>query len=274
MSSVVDLKARLDEMGIAPKKAFGQNFLVNEQVIKKITGEVCARTFTDLVEIGPGLGALTEPLLAAGLRPRLIELDRTLVDYWRGRGMDVLDQDAIRLDWNALNLRPASLLVSNLPYQISTHLVVDRCYGPLNLKYMVLMFQKEVALKLCAPPRTTEYGLLSIMAQTYFQIHKVADAAPKDFFPAPKVASRVLAFERRPDQGLSPRFLTFLKGAFAFRRKFLLKNLKAVVDKPRAERLPRIFADLGMSEKARAEELTVAQFAALFKKVYEHQDHQ
>jgi 16S rRNA (adenine1518-N6/adenine1519-N6)-dimethyltransferase len=261
-------------MGLAPKKAFGQNFLVNQMVIKKIIDEVRGRTFTDLIEIGPGLGALTEPLLAAGLRPRLIELDRDLVEYWRRRGMDVVDHDAIKLDWNTLNLRPESLLVSNLPYQISTHLVVDRCFGPVNLKYMVLMFQKEVAQKLCAAPRTSEYGLLSVMAQTYFKIARVSDAAPKDFYPAPKVASRVLAFERKPDPGLPPRFLTLLKGAFAFRRKFLLKNLKAVVDKASAEHLPEIFVELGLSEKVRAEELTVAQFAALFKKVYEHQNHQ
>lgn len=273
MSAVFDLKARLEEMGLAPKKAFGQNFLVNEQVIKKIISAVRDRTFSDLIEIGPGLGALTEPLLEAGLHPRLIELDRDLVEYWRARQMDVIDHDAVKLDWSTLGLRSESLLVSNLPYQISTHLVVDRCFGPVTLKYMVLMFQKEVAQKLCALPRTPEYGLLSVMAQTYFKIQRVTDAAPKDFFPAPKVASRVLSFERKPDSDLPPRFLTFLKGAFAFRRKFLLKNLKAVVDKASAERLPGLFQSLGLNEKARAEELTVAQFAALFKKVYEHQDH-
>lgn len=273
MSMVFDLKARLQEMGMAPKKAFGQNFLVNPLVIKKIIDEVRLRSFTDLVEIGPGLGALTEPLLGAGLRPRLIELDRDLVEYWRGRELEVVDHDAIKLDWSKLELKPQSLLVSNLPYQISTHLVVDRCFGPVNLKYMVLMFQKEVAQKLTAQPRTSEYGLLSVMAQTYFKIHRVADAAPKDFYPPPKVASRVLAFERLPDPLLGPRFLKFLKGAFAFRRKFLLKNLKAVVDKTNTERLPGYFQELGLSEKARAEELTVAQFVALFKKVYEHQNH-
>lgn len=270
MSLVFDLKTRLQEMGLAPKKAFGQNFLVNAAVIDKIIQEVRARVSTDLVEIGPGLGALTEPLLSVGLKPRLIELDRDLVEYWRSRDLNVIDHDAIKLDWSELQLRPDSILVSNLPYQISTHLVVDRCFGPINLRYMVLMFQKEVAQKLTAAPRTPEYGLLSVMAQSHFKIKRVVDAAPRDFYPAPKVASRVLAFERLPNPVLGERFLKFLKAAFAFRRKFLLKNLKAVVDKSKLERLPELFSELGLSEKARPEELTVAQFQVLFKKVYEH----
>lgn len=271
---VFDLKARLEAMGLSPKKAFGQNFLVSPSVISKIIYEVKNRAFTDLVEIGPGLGALTEPLLANSLRPLLIEIDPDLVKYWNGRGLSVIEHDAIRLNWDLLNLRPNSLLVSNLPYQISTHLVVDRCLGPMNLQYMVLMFQKEVAQKLMAAPRTAEYGLLSVMAQSYFKISRVVDAAPRDFYPAPKVASRVLAFERLPDPGFGHRYLTFLKGAFAFRRKFLLKNLKSVMDKSRAECLPMWLQELGLSDKVRAEELSVAQFQALFEKVYGHKDHQ
>lgn len=261
MSAVFDLKEKLKEMGLEPKKAFGQNFLVNQQVIAKIIQAVRECEFKDLIEIGPGLGALTDPLLAAGLRPRLIELDRDLVGHWRTRGLDVTDHDALKLDWNALNLRDPSLLVSNLPYQISTHLVVDRCFGPMELKWMVLMFQKEVAQRLTAQPRTKDYGVLSVMAQLHFKMRKVADAAPRDFFPAPKVASRVLVFERLADKGLGMPFLKFVKRAFEQRRKFLLKNLGDKVDKASLQAL-------GLSEKVRAEELTPAQFEQLFKAVH------
>ncbi len=267
MSEVFDLKARLTEMGITPKKAFGQNFLVSQFVIKKIIESVRRHEFEDLIEIGPGLGALTEPLLAADLRPRLIELDSDLVAHWRGRGLDVIDADAIKLDWDALALKEPALLVSNLPYQISTHLVIDRCFGPRAIRHMVLMFQKEVAQRLMAEPRTKEYGLLSVMAQLHFKMRKVTDASPGDFFPAPKIASRVLWFERRPEESPGPRFLTLLKHAFAFRRKYLLKNLKGVVDKSKFVRLQEIFAELGLSEKVRAEELTPNQFKDLFTKV-------
>lgn len=267
--TTAELRARLQEVGIEPKKAFGQNFLVNASVIARIVEAVQAVPFTDLLEIGPGVGALTEPLLAAGLKPRLIELDRDLITYWRGRGLDVLDADALKVDWNALNLRASSCLVSNLPYQISTHLVIDRCLGPASLKYMVLMFQKEVAQRLMAERSTKEYGVLSVMAQLHFKMRKVCDAAPRDFFPAPKVASRVLAFERLPvvEGELGLAFLKFVKAAFAMRRKFLLKNLKAVVDKSHEGRVIPALEQMGFSAKARAEELTPPQMAELFKAV-------
>jgi 16S rRNA (adenine1518-N6/adenine1519-N6)-dimethyltransferase len=267
MSATFDLKAKLTEMGLAPKKAFGQNFLVSEHVIRKIIDCVYSYKFDDLLEVGPGLGALTDPLLKLGHRPRLIELDRELVEHWRTRGMDVTDADAIKLNWNDLHLKAPALLVSNLPYQISTHLVIDRCFGPQEIKYMVLMFQKEVAQRLTAEPRTKDYGLLSVMAQLHFRMRKVTDASPGDFFPPPKIASRVLGFERIDGVVLGERFLGFIKAAFAFRRKFLLKNIKGVVDKSKHAQLPSMLKEMGLSEKARAEELTPAQFVELFHKV-------
>jgi 16S rRNA (adenine1518-N6/adenine1519-N6)-dimethyltransferase len=270
MSQIFDLKARLAQMGVVPKKAFGQNFLVSPHVIAKIIQAVRAREFTDLIEIGPGVGALTERLLDAGLKPQLIELDHDLAEHWRGRGLAVKEVDALKLDWSELEIRSPSLLVSNLPYQISTHIVMDRCFGPTGLRFMVLMFQKEVAQRLTAEPSTKEYGLLSVMAQLHFRMSRVADAAPGDFFPPPKIASRVLAFERLEPQNLGVPFLKFVKQAFAMRRKFLLKNLKSVVDKPRLETLPAVLESMGLNEKARAEELTPQQFAELFKKAYAH----
>jgi 16S rRNA (adenine1518-N6/adenine1519-N6)-dimethyltransferase len=271
--SSFDLKARLAEMGIVPKRSLGQNFLVSQHVIGKIVQAVAKHEFKDLVEIGPGLGALTEPLLRAGFKPRLVELDRDLVEYWRGRGLEVVEHDAIKLDWQTLNLRAPALLVSNLPYQISTHLLVERCFGPDSLHNMILMFQKEVAQRLTAKPRSKDYGLLSVMAQLYFRITRVADAAPGDFFPAPKVASRVLEFERLRlqspllAQNMGKPFFKFVKGAFAFRRKFLLKNLKSVVNKPVVDRLPAIAEELGLSVKVRAEELSPPQFVRFYEKV-------
>ncbi len=268
MSRVFDLKTRLAEMSLAPKKAFGQNFLVSGHVIDKILACVRARKFSELVEIGPGLGALTEPLL--DYKPRLFEFDDDLVQYWRGRGLTVEAGDAIRLNWEELQLDAPTLLVSNLPYQIATHLVIDRCFGPAAIGEMILMFQKEVAQRLMAEPRSKGYGFLAVMAQLHFHMARVVDAAPGDFFPAPKVAGRVLFFKRLPDPDLGLRFLKFVKQGFAFRRKFLLKNLKSVVDPSKLARMPGLLIAMDLTEKARAEELTPAQFVELFKKVYEH----
>lgn len=267
MSETFDLKSRLAEMGITPKKAFGQNFLVSRFVIEKIVNEVKRRSHASLIEIGPGLGALTEPLLAGGLKPRLIELDRDLVEYWRSRGLDVIDNDALKVNWESLPLKEPALLVSNLPYQISTHLVIDRCFGPQSLKHMVLMFQKEVAERLTASPSSKAYGVLSVMAQVHFHMLKVADAAPKDFFPPPKVASRVLGFERKSNASPGPQFLKLLKAGFAFRRKYLLKNLKGVVDKSQVDRLPGIFEELELSSQTRAENLSPEMWLALHRRL-------
>ncbi len=261
MSGGFDLKSRLQELGITPKKALGQNFLVSPTVIEKIISAVKARKFSDLVEIGPGVGALTERLLEEGFRPRLIELDRDLARYWRGRDLEVIEADALRLNWDELGLRKGSLLVSNLPYQISTHIVIDRCLGPKDLTYMILMFQKEVAERIQAKPRTKDYGMLSVMAQTHFKIARICEASQRDFYPPPKVASRVLSFERLPEVDLGPRFLRLLKAGFAFRRKFLLKNLSGTVDKSKLERL--------IPAKARAEELSPADWVKLYNKIYE-----
>lgn len=251
------------------KKAFGQNFLISDHVIEKIIEAVKVENISSLVEIGPGLGALTDGLLAAGFRPLLIELDRTLIEYWRGRGLQVIDADALRLDWEALNLARPTLLVSNLPYQISTSLLVERCFGPLSVQVMVLMFQKEVAERFVAKPRTKEYGLLSVMAQLFWDIEKVANAAPQDFHPAPKVASRVLKWRRKSGVELDLRFLKFLKAAFLYRRKFLLKNLKGSVTKGQEGRIAEALAHMGLSEKVRAEELSPQQFVELFNRIYE-----
>jgi len=270
MRIVAPIKARLEEMGISPQKKFGQNFLINQGVIAKILAALPAEV-GELIEIGPGLGALTEPLVTKGFTPRLIELDPALVEYWRAREFNVIAEDALQVDWEALNLKSKSVLISNLPYEIATHLVVDRCFGPTELTTMILMMQKEVAARLQARPSTKEYGFISVMAQQHFEIRKVADASPGDFFPAPKVAGRVLRFDRRANNAnlkASREFLRFVKQAFHLRRKFLVNNLRGLLSPAQLEKLPAQLEVLGFTAKVRAEELSPAQFASLWNSVY------
>lgn len=256
---LADLKARMTEMEVRAKKSLGQNFLVSEAVIEKIIAQIKKAEPSVLIEVGPGLGSLTEHLTS--YQPILIELDSAFAQFWRERGLTVVEGDALRIDWNQLPLQDRSWLVSNLPYQISSSLVIERSIGPQQIVGMVLMFQKEVAERLMAKPRTEAYGFLSVVAQNFWDIKKVADAAPKDFHPSPKVASRVLAFTRKqeaPERG----FVGFIKAAFAQRRKFLLKNLRAVGHKD----WEPVFGELSIDPKARAEELTPEQFAGLYRR--------
>lgn len=149
---------RMQELGISPKRSLGQNFLINEATILKILTAVEKLKAEAVMEVGPGLGALTDRLRQ---KPNFqaIELDRTIAEYWRKQGVDVVEGDALEVKWHELLHRPTAI-VGNLPYQISSRIVVDLSFASPFIKGMVFMFQKEVAERLVARPRTKEYGLL------------------------------------------------------------------------------------------------------------------
>jgi 16S rRNA (adenine1518-N6/adenine1519-N6)-dimethyltransferase len=226
-SKRAEIIEKLKAMGAEPKRSLGQNFLVSSHVIDKIVTAVQAGDPVALVEVGPGLGALTEGLSQLNKPLLLLELDRRFAGHWRSRGFKVIEGDALALDWGTLGLVPGTTLVSNLPYQISSSLVIERSIAPYGVSRMILMFQKEVAQRLMARARTKDYGLLSVIAQTFWDIRLLLEAGPSDFYPPPNVASRVLVFsEARPEGMKDPgEFLRFCKAAFAQRRKLMVKNL-------------------------------------------------
>lgn len=265
MSLLAKTKSRLQQLKSDPKRSLGQNFLVNGEVVAKIIEAVDEIKPAAIVEVGPGLGSLTDEVLALKLPLQLIELDQEFANFWRSQGVEVHEGDALKFDWTSLKLPAKTVLLSNLPYQISTHIVVDRTLGPAAIQSMVLMFQKEVAERLMAKPRTGDYGVLSVLSQSHWQIEKVVEAGPKSFFPPPKVASQVLKFRRLPSP-VAPhegRFLSFLKVAFAHRRKLLAKNLLAW-NQLKSDLVAAALTDLQIAPKARAEELSVEQFVKLF----------
>lgn len=260
--------SRLELSGATPKRSLGQNFLIDEQVVAKIIGAVKASPGELIIEVGPGLGSLTESLCKMDRPLVLIELDRQFADYWRERGQKMIEGDALQIEWDSLTLSPKTILVSNLPYQISSSLVIDRCFGPSELKTMILMFQKEVAQRITASPRKKNYGMLSVMSQTFWDITSVCDAGPRCFFPPPKIASQVLKFTRKDafggsaDVANSQAFLNFVKMAFSYRRKVIWKNLNVEYQKygMNVEEAILLGERLGLGRFARAEELTPLQF--------------
>ncbi len=259
-------KARLHELGITPKKSLGQNFLISDRAVGLINEAAANLSPCQIVEVGPGLGALTDPLREGPWPFQAIELDRSLAAFWRAQGVGIIEDDALKVKWEKLSLPAGTVLVSNLPYQISTHIVVDRCLGPNEITGMVLMFQKEVAERFLALPRSKDYGLLSVMAQTFWQIEKLCALSPQDFWPAPKVASVVLVFRRQvPSFAQAPGFLRMLKVAFAHRRKFLVKNLQGHGAIRSPEEARELLARLKVKPQARAEELSVSQFQELWQ---------
>ncbi len=267
------LLQKLKELQTGPKRSLGQNFLIADGVIERILERAGRPGFSELLEIGPGLGALTEGLIeisrgAAGARFRVIELDRAFVQDWLSRGVEVVEGDALQLDWAALGLQGGARLVSNLPYQISSSLVIDRSVWPNGIASMVLMFQKEVAKRITAHARSEDYGLLSVIAQVGWTVNVVSEAGPGDFYPPPRVASRVLGFERRstaPEPLEYAAFLKFAKAAYSHRRKLMVRNLEPLVGN--RARLERLLAEQGHSIQARVEELSPEQLLAYFRSV-------
>ena len=281
MSRKERILERLAEAGAeGPKRSLGQNFLISDTVVDKILFAAKSEKFPALVEVGPGLGAITEDLLSLGKPLAVIELDRNFATYWRKRAdgesrLRVVEADALQTDWRELALEPGTLFVSNLPYQISSSLVIERSLEPAGVSRMILMFQKEVAQRLKAQPATKEYGLLTVIAQAVWEISTVCDASPRDFYPSPNVASRVLMF-RKKREALWPEtasatmsgFLAFVKAAFSHRRKLMAGNLDgAVIGEGRTlERasVERVMAAQGLKVTARAEELDPAAFVRLY----------
>lgn len=261
------LARALEEMGLQAKKSLGQNFLVSDGVIGKILAQVKSLDFDQLIEVGPGPGALTDLLLELGKPYVSIELDNLVIKYWKKKGIEIHHADALQIPWKQFYRGSKNLLVSNLPYQISSSLVIDRSLESEGLDCMVLMFQKEVAQRIRADESSEHYGLLSVIAQSFWEIALVSEAGPGDFSPAPKVASRVLVFKRK--KVLKPanreEFLGFVKQAFQQRRKLLRKNLHSYLQKVKKTEadLEAWLVSKGHTPMARAEELSVKEFLEL-----------
>jgi 16S rRNA (adenine1518-N6/adenine1519-N6)-dimethyltransferase len=279
MIAKASAKDRLDlffsSLPIEAKKSLGQNFLIADHVVEKIISEVDLKKPKKILEIGPGPGALTDYLRDRDPEIMLIELDHLFAQHWRHQGLKVFEIDALTWDWTLIEKPEEVLLVSNLPFQISSTLVIDRSLDMNPLQGMILMFQKEVAQRIKSKESSEHYGLLSVIAQVFWEISLVCEAGPRDFKPAPQVASRVLVF--KPRQNVDPNldrkeFLKFAKCCFAHRRKILRKNLESgwlpVELKPRWNQWISVNK---LSESLRAEELRPEDFVELFNYLREPQ---
>lgn len=245
-----------------PRKRFGQNFLVDRSVIARIVEAIDPKPTDNLVEIGPGLGALTGPLLERVARLQVVEVDRDLAARLRAsyasERLIVHEGDALDFDFSTLG--PCLRVVGNLPYNISTPLLfhmVD-CAG--NCADLHFMLQREVVERMVAAPSTPAYGRLSVMLQYRFRMSHLLDVPSSAFRPEPKVASAVVRLVplMRPDvvardEALFGRTVT---RAFSHRRKTLRNALQGFASDADLEAA-------GVDPGVRAENLSVAQFVAI-----------
>ncbi|MBK7900325.1 MAG: 16S rRNA (adenine(1518)-N(6)/adenine(1519)-N(6))-dimethyltransferase RsmA [Azonexus sp.] len=244
------------------RRRFGQNFLVDQGVIAAIVGAIDPRPGETLVEIGPGLGALTDPLLQR-LKPlHVVEIDRDLIARLKQRyqpGQLVIHEgDALAFDFAALGCELR--LVGNLPYNISTPLLFHLATYAERVRDMHFMLQKEVVERMVALPGESEFGRLSVMLQFRFHLEWLIDVPPESFDPAPKVDSAVVRLIPRPAEDCRVRDAALLERvvatAFSQRRKMLRNTLKSLLDES-------ALRALGVDPTARAEDLAVADYVRL-----------
>lgn len=244
------------------RRRFGQNFLVSPGIIRKIVDAIAPQGGDRIVEIGPGLGALTEPLLARLDHLHVVEIDRDLiarlVERFPPERLTVHAGDALAFDFGTLG--PDLRVVGNLPYNISTPLLFHLADAAAAVRDMHFMLQKEVVDRMVAAPGGSDYGRLSVMLQYRFDMERLFLVPPGAFQPAPQVDSAIVRLVPRPAAQLAvrdyARFEKLVATAFGQRRKMLRKNLRDFVDEAG-------LVAAGIMPTARAEELAVGDYVRL-----------
>ncbi len=247
-------------MNVSPKKRLGQHFLVDENILGVI-GRLAELTPEDVVlEIGPGLGVLTRYLAARVARVHAVELDRSLEPHLRavGDNVDVRFGDALQLDLRT----DATKLVSNLPYNVATPLIVESLDGLPEIRHWCVMVQREVADRLFAKPRTKAYGAVSVLVQLVCERTGFHPVSRTVFRPPPNVDSALVAFRRR---GLPSRYADVkqvVSASFAHRRKTVPNSLELAGVASRAHSAAAL-ESIGRDPSARAESLAPDEFVEL-----------
>ncbi len=261
-------------LGHTARKRFGQNFLTDNNVINRIVGAIAPDNDHVMVEIGPGLGALTEPVASSIDNLTVVELDRDLVDRLQHHPvlkdkLTIHQGDALQFDFSQLVVPGKKLKVfGNLPYNISTPLMFHLFEFAELIETMHFMLQKEVVLRLSASPGTKAYGRLTVMAQYFCQVVPVLEVPPHSFAPPPKVDSavvRLLPYAEKPFPCKDVNVLRQLcTTAFNMRRKTLRNNLKQVLSDEE-------FEQLGIDHNLRPEQISVEQYVAMANMVCDKQ---
>lgn len=272
-------KAVLERHGFTFKKSFGQNFLTDTNILQKIVDTAEIDDQVNVIEIGPGIGALTEFLAERAAEVMAFEIDRRLVPILADTLRDfdnvtVVNEDILKVDLaqHIQNFKNPDLpikVVANLPYYITTPILMHLIESGIPFSEFVVMMQREVADRISAQPNTKAYGSLSIAVQ-YYMTAKVAFIVPRTVFvPAPNVDSAILKMVRRPEPAVAVEdekfFFKVSKASFTHRRKTLWNNLTGYFGKTEEikDKLTKALDQAGLAPSVRGEALSLAEFARL-----------
>ncbi|MDD4657651.1 MAG: 16S rRNA (adenine(1518)-N(6)/adenine(1519)-N(6))-dimethyltransferase RsmA [Eubacteriales bacterium] len=265
-SEITDL---LQRYGLKPRKSWGQNFLANKGVVAKLMAAAQLTGAETVLEIGPGLGVMTEPLLDSSSQVVAVEIDPLLCQFLARRfsqrdNFQLVQGDALAQDFSLLIPGPY-IVVANLPYYITSPLLAKLVEEPQPPERAVTLVQWEVARRLTALPGTADYGALSILIQYHCEAELLFKIGPGNFYPPPQVDSAAVRLQWRPSS-FQPRNEKFMfrlvKIAFSQRRK-MLKGLLAAALGLSKDQAGKALAQIGLSEEIRGEKLSIKDFAAL-----------
>ena len=257
------------------RKRFGQNFLRDQGIIDRIVRSINAKNTDNIVEIGPGQGAITAPLLQACPRLNVIEIDRDLIpvllaQFAKYPDFNIHQQDVLNFDFNQLINDEPLRVIGNLPYNISTPLIFHLLSYAKHIGDMHFMLQKEVVQRLAADVGDKHYGRLSIMVQYYCEVEHLFAVPPECFTPQPKVDSAIVRLI--PHRAIPcvakdlPTFSGLVNTAFGQRRKTLRNSLKNLLS---GEQIASLKNDLGVDPTLRPEKISLEQFVSLSNRIYD-----
>ena len=285
IATPVRTKEILAKYGFSLKKSLGQNFLIDPNILRNIISHAGLSEKTGVIEIGPGIGALTEHLARSAGKVVAFEIDGRLLPVLEDTlspydnvtivHQDILEADLLQVMKDHFADYEDVVVVANLPYYVTTPIIMKFLLGKVPVAGMVVMMQKEVADRITAVPGTKAYGSLSIAIQ-YYMDAEVAMIVPKTvFMPQPNVESAVLRLTRKetaPAKVIDEDFMFVVsRGSFVQRRKTILNNLQSSLPngKLKKEAILKAFEQIGMDPGRRGETLTIEEFANLSNALYE-----
>ena len=264
MNEIIKLQRILKEHNITPTKRYGQNFLVNNDIVNNIIRSLGNMKGKTVLEIGPGIGALTNDLLKTDIKSLfVVEIDKKVlpilhkIQLGTTKHFEIINADALKIDESSI-IDEDYIIVANLPYNISTLLIVKWLKNLSNINQIVIMLQKEVADRILAQPSTHSYGRLSILAQFTCDCELLFDIEPENFFPVPKVTSSIIKLTpKRPEPSAREinNIEKLCKSTFNFRRKKIKKSLEKIFNCPEIE-----LEKLQIDYNKRPEQLTIDEF--------------
>ena len=259
----------LKKNGLKAKKNLGQNFLINEDIIHEIVKKAQISKEDTVIEIGPGLGSLTAMLLEKAGKVIAIELDSDMAKFLRKRfalyqNFELIEEDVLKVNLEKITNEYSSVkVVANLPYYITTPIIMKLLEEKLNLKSITVMVQKEVGERFCAKPNHKNYGAITVSIQYYTNPRMMIEVPKENFNPVPEVDSCVIQLEIRKEPPVElkdeKQFFRLIKAGFSQRRKTITNSLSSMgINK---EEIIKVLNQLQINEKLRAENLSIEDFA-------------